>query len=265
MIEIELATILKGAQGFKENNVNDTFRGQVLIGDGSIKQAVIKDLDLTQLCNELLAYSLAREVGLPVPDCYIGLARSDVLVATKAPLLKDGSRLVFVSIDVKVPNVTYRWTGSDLAGRKALFDEITQWGDLGHLYAYDAWIANIDRHPGNLLFGGKSEVWLIDHGHSFTGPDWLPPELDPEGEYDNRLSEWLTGHLTFAQKRKRAIEVRKFCTTIGSVDVGKTSKASRIASLLSETHVDALNGFLEKRVARVPEHASKALGVPVMI
>ena len=94
MSDIELATVLLGASGFKEGNVNDTFRGQVMLADQSVRQSVIKDLDLIQLCNELLACALARHVGLPIPDCYIGLVRPGVLNVSKGPVLPDGSRSV---------------------------------------------------------------------------------------------------------------------------------------------------------------------------
>lgn len=265
MPTVELATVLLGAKGFKENNVNDTFRGQVLTSNNETRQAIIKDLNLIQLCNELVAHSLAREVGLPIPDCYLGLARPDVLTVTEAPVVTDGSRLVFVSVDVKVPNVTYRLKGSDAGGRKALFDQITKWGDLGHLYAFDAWIANVDRHMGNLLFGGENEFWLIDHGHCFTGPNWQVDQLDPDAEYCNRLSEWLTMHLSFEQKKQCASKARKFGSNIDGFDATETSNSSRMINLLPLNNVTALKVFLEKRTASVPAHASKALGVPVII
>ncbi|MEP4195949.1 MAG: HipA family kinase [Aliishimia sp.] len=229
MSEIQLATVLAGATAFSENNVNDTFRGQVLAVGGEVKQAIVKDLNLIQLCNELVAHCLAREVGLPIPDCYLGLVRQGILDVSKAPSTTDGSRLVFVSVDVKVPNVTFRWRGSDAAGRQALLSEISKWGDLGHLYAYDAWIANVVRHAGNLLFGGDSEFWLIDHGHCFTGPTWEAANLSPDREYRNRLAEWLTEHLTHDQKKKHAAEARKFGATIASFDATQTSEYSRIS------------------------------------
>ncbi len=265
MTEVQLATVLLGATGFRENNINDTFRGQVLTADGQTRPAIIKDLNLVQLCNELVAHCLAREVGLPIPDCYLGLVRPGILDVTKAPTTTDASRLVFVSVDVKVPNVTFRWQGLGAAGRPALLAEITKWGDLGHLYAYDSWIANVDRHTGNLLFGGNSEFWLIDHGHCFTGPDWQADQLDPDIEYPNRLSEWLTGCLTLDQKKQCATEVRRFGAKIADFDATATSENSRISSLLPLQNVDALKAFLEKRTARVPMDASKALGVPTMV
>lgn len=265
MTMIKLATVLKGAIGFNEGNINETYRGQVLLEDGSVRQAIIKDLNLVQLCNELFAHALARRVGLPIPDCFLGLVRSGVLAPNAAPSLEDGARIVFVSVDVKVPNMTYRWTGADDVGRKALFEQVINWGDLGHLYAYDAWIANIDRHPGNLLLGGKNEVWLIDHGHSFTGPNWEPLQLDPDQEYTSRLSDWLTNNLSLAQKTNRAREAKNLAAAMEAVDIAEVTKDSFVGNLLPDTHISALETFLEKRIPQVSNHACKALGVPELL
>ncbi len=265
MPEIQLATVLLGATEFSENNVNDTFRGQILDSEGRTRPAIIKDLDAIQLCNELLAHCIAREVGLPIPDCYLGLARHGVMRLTKAPPVSGNSRLVFASVDVKVPNVVYRWRGSNLEARKALLGEISKWGNLGHLYAYDTWIANIDRHAGNLLFGGNGEFWLIDHGHCFTGPTWSPDDLDPESEYRNRLSEWLTGELKVEQKKRHAESMRNFGAGIENFEFSDVAKNSRISNLISIQRSTALKDFLENRVPMVPLLASRALGMPTMI
>jgi hypothetical protein len=155
MAEIQLATILPGAIAFKEGNVNETFRGQVLLADGSVKHAIIKDLDETQLCNELLTAVLANAAGLPTPDVYLAVVRNDDLSVSKGPRLQDGDPLVFASVDVKAPNVTFRAQGASMDDQRQLLQDIIEWSELGHLFAFDSWVANIDRHPGNLLFGGK--------------------------------------------------------------------------------------------------------------
>lgn len=265
MKTIELATVLRGASEFKQNNVNVTFRGQVLTSSDQTRQAIIKDLDLIQLCNELFAHSLAREFGLPIPDSYLGLVRPGVLSVSKAPKTKDGSHLVFVSVDMKVPNVTYRLAGIDTKGRKILLDHISNWIDLGKLYAFDAWIANVDRHHGNLLFGGNNEFWLIDHGHCFTGPNWQANQLIPDVYYSNLLSQWVTKHLTLEQKKRHVSKVNKFGSDIESFDASKSLKNSRINELLPVQCVSALKVFLNERIAKVPDHAMKALGLPRLI
>lgn len=263
---VELAKVLLGATGFKDNNnVNDTFHGQVLTSTGETRQAIIKDLDVVQLCNELVVHSLAREVGLPIPDCYLGQALPEILPLTKAPKASDGSRIAFVSVDVKAPNISFRWTGSDAAGQKALLDRLVGWDNLGDLYAFDAWIANIDRHGGNLLFGGKDEFWLIDHGHCFTGPNWQISDLVPDAECRSKLSEWLTQFLSSDQKRHHASAARRFSADIQGFDATEVSDNSRVSELLPLQNVNALKQFLEKRTDSVPVHASKALGVPTMV
>ena len=265
MSEIQFATVLPGAKGFKEGNVNETFRGQILLADGTVKSAVIKDLDHKQLANELLASVLAHAADLPAPDAYLALVRGADLVVSKAPRLADGNRLVFASVDVKVPNITFRATGASADEQRQLLQDILEWADLGHLYAFDSWIANIDRHPGNLLFGGKNEIWLIDHGHCFSGPAWQPNDLNANGEYRNKLSEWLTGSLNLEQKRKRSSEVIKFTNVISTIDVSGSSKNSRISALLPANDVLAVEGFLKDRVNNVIVQSNKALGVPVLV
>ncbi|RUW84122.1 HipA family kinase [Mesorhizobium sp. M1E.F.Ca.ET.063.01.1.1] len=265
MAEIKFATVLLGALGFKEGNVNETFRGQVLLEGDVIKQAIIKDLDLIQLCNELLAFCLARHVGLPIPDSFLGLVRPGVLSVAKAPRLPDDSRLVFVSTDVKVPNVTFRLRTSTPQGQQAIIDQISKWADLGKLYAFDAWIANIDRHHGNLLFGNPGDAWLIDHGHCFTGPAWGPGDLDPAKEFASRLSEWMTPFLTLEQKHDRRAEAQAVEAALSGFDAAESAKSSRVADLMPMDYVEALKQFLAQRSAKITFHASKALNVPVML
>lgn len=264
-MKIQLATVLPGAKGFREGNVNETFRGQILLADGSVKSAIIKDLDPKQLSNELLGSALARTAGLPTPDAFLALVRGTDMPATKGPLLADGNRLVFASADVKVPNITFRVQSANPDEQRQLLHDIIEWADLGHLYAFDSWIANIDRHTGNLLFGGKNEVWLIDHGHCFSGPAWQPEDLDPNGYYRNRLSEWLTNHLNSNQKIKRSSEVAEFAKRIASIDVANSSEQSHISVIVPKNHVRAVEEFLRLRSRYIPVHANRALGVPTLL
>ena len=261
MSEIQFATVLPGAKPFKEGNVNETFRGQILLADGTVKSAIIKDLDQKQLANELFASVLAHAITLPAPIAYLALVRGSDLVVNKAPHLSDGNRLVFASVDVKVPNLTFRINAVSASERQHLFQEIVEWTGLGQLFAFDSWIANIDRHPGNLLFGGKNEIWLIDHGHAFTGPTWQPSDLNSNGEYRNRLSEWITTYLNDSQKNTKSSEVTLCANTISSVDVSTSSRNSRLNDVLDSSEIAAVETFLNNRVNNVTYFANKALGV----
>jgi hypothetical protein len=265
MPQIQLATVLPGAEPFKESNINETFRGQVLLGDGSVRGAILKDLDPQQLANELLVSVLARSAGLPTPDAYLALVRGGDLPVVLGPALPDGNRLVFASVDVKVPNITFRARGGTADEQRRLIDEILEWAGVGSLYGFDAWVANVDRHPGNLLFGGKEQVWLIDHGHCLSGPTWTPEDLKEDGDYNNRLTEWLTARMNLAQKKKRSSEANKLAIDLRSIDVNDATLASHVRALLPPAHVAAATSFLKGRVDKVPRHASRALGVPLML
>lgn len=263
-VPVNLATILPGAEPFREGNVNDTYRGQILLPDGSTRDAVLKDLDNRQLVNELLASALAKATGLPTPDAYLGLVRAGDLPVAKGPALADGNRLVFASADVKVPNVTFQIRNeADATAKQAIVARVVNWSKLGDLYAFDAWIANTDRHPGNLLLSANDEVWLIDHGHSFTGPVWEPSDLLADGSYPNRLTEWVTPRLNADQRAKRASEVSEIVKCFVTTDVAFARTWSKIDVLRSGEHGDAIETYLKERAARVRNHATRALGMLV--
>lgn len=267
MTPINLVTILPGAVAFKEGNVNETYRGQVLLADGSVQMAIIKDLDARQLANELLVAVLGRRLGLPVPDVHLGLVRAGDLNVTKGPTFPDGGRLVFVSRDAGANNIAFFLQSATIteALRQKVQADMRAWADLGRLYAFDAWVANIDRHPGNLLFAGQDQIWLIDHGHCFSGPAWTPAHLDPNASFPHRLSEWISRWLTIEEKRARSSEAAGFVRTMAAMDVSGATRDSWIASLLPDPEVSAVEAFLAARLASVARHANTALGMPSLI
>lgn len=265
MPQVGLARVLPGAKPFNVGNVNLTFRGQVLLENGSVVNAIIKDLDRQELANELLVGLLAQAVGLPTPASYLALAPSAVFPVLKGPTLPDGNRLVFASSDVMVPNITFQANGMSHLAQQRLLRDILAWVQLGDLYAFDTWVANIDRHPGNLLFGGNGQFWLIDHGQCLTGPAWKVADLDAEVQYRNRLFEWLTTHLSIDQKRKRSTEAQRFANQLALINIVDFSKNSRIDILIPEDKITAIGKFLSERMKNIPKHTNMALGVPSLI
>lgn len=266
MTPIPLVTVLPGANPFKEGNVNETFRGQVLLADQSVRAAILKDLDPRQLANELLVAMLGRAVGLPVPEVALGRAAPADLPAKHGPTLDDGSRLIFVSCDVRHPNLMRVLnSATSPAALTAIMADVLTWPMLGRLYGFDAWVANIDRHPGNLLFGGKHDIWLIDHGHCFSGPTWTGADLDAERPYTHRLSEWVTAHLQPEERKRRSSEVDSCANEMAKLDVSAAAAGSHIADLLPAGDVVAVVSFLQGRVAHVPRHANTALGLPSLL
>lgn len=261
---VEFATVLPGAVSFKEGNFSDTYRGQVLRTNNTTANVILKDVTPKEMANELISFVLARLLSLPTPDLL--LAQSDVgnLPATKGPTTKDGRRLVLASVDVSVPNIYFRYT-NDVPGQARLLGAITVWPPLGRLYGFDAWIANVDRHAGNILFGSGADAWLIDHGHAFTGPAWTSQELDPKASYRHRLKDWLTEHLTQAGRETRAMQAGALEAELKLIDVDGVIVSSRADSLLSNEDQNSVRSFLIMRISEVARLASAALDVPVLL
>lgn len=261
MTHVELARVLPGAKPLAEQHFNDSYTGLVLLADGiTTRGAYVKDLDSTQLVNELLALVLARLSGLPVPDGYLAIADPKDIALKKAPTLADGRRLVFASVDVKAPNVLFRIRQHGAEEDKLMAD-LVAWANLGELYAFDAWVANVDRNRKNLLFGGQKEVWLIDHGHCFTGEKWKPSDLEPNKSYIHKLGMWLTKFMSDEQRTDRLKDAEAYRALIATLDVVQASKDAHIQRLLPATHLAALLDFLTQRKSHVVTETGKALGM----
>ncbi len=257
-----LGTVLHGANPFNIGNVNDTFRGQVLCADGRTRQAIIKDLEPRQLANEIMAAAIGLASNLPIPQPIIAKVEPGVLAVSHCELADGSGHLVFASADMNAPNVQQIYFGDP--GKVPLIREkLAGWSDVGGMYGFDTWIANTDRHEGNLLFSGRSDVWLIDHGHSFTGPAWEPTHFKPDAQYDNRLSHWLTPTMTDNRRREVAGPAGDMPARLNGVKLARLGELNYVAHVLAQGDFEALVAFLDARVQHVPRLSSEALGLLV--
>ena len=264
-MQLAFASVLKGAVSFSEGNINDTFRGEILKADQSIVHAVLKDLPLKQLVNELAASFLAHNQGLPTPKVYLARVEPGIISVSKGPTLSDGSGIVFASEDVKVPNVAFSFRNSTASQSDLLIATLIKWRLLGGLYAFDTWIANIDRHPGNLLFGGGDDVWLIDHGHSFTGPKWISTDLKPDAPYSHRLNEWLTPNMTSDQRLQKSKDSAKFVGALNKTECLNVAQECGAGTYLTSPEDADLSKFISQRIDFTIKITNDALGVPTVV
>lgn len=253
---VGLAQVLGGAVPFKIGNISDTYRGVVRLPDGSDRTAILKDLPAKELANEVLAAAIGIYIGLPIPPPFIALATSDRLPAIKGPAIEDG-RLLFASVDVNQPQVAMLYSGP--LGPSVL-DRLSQWPNMGKLYGFDALVANIDRHAGNLLFSGDREVWLIDHGWCFTGPDWQQSDLaSPDAPVTNRLKEWLTPVLNSERRSNAAGGAALVTESLKTVDFNLLASANYVSELLDGGDYAAVIEYLSGRCVHTPRLAAEAL------
>lgn len=159
--------------------INKAVRGIVRTHLGEAEAYVKRLADAREILVEVVCALLAKRVGLPVPE--------PILVLVPEHL--GGPQLAFGSTAMGQPNVATFFAAGHQAAVEA---KLRAWKHLTSAACFDEWIANCDRHEGNLLFNGNGDFWLIDHGlsvHSAVLPvDVLAPI--------NRLFEVAVAGLT---------------------------------------------------------------------
>lgn len=144
-----LTSVLGGA----DEGIRDAVRGVVRLSGGSV-DAFVKVLDAREVLVECICALLARLRGLNVPE--------PLLVLVPGAFRSDGAdRIAFGSVGVAHGNLR-PWLAN--IGDAAVLRRLRAWVGLVPAACFDEWIANPDRHAGNILFDGKDEFWLIDHG-----------------------------------------------------------------------------------------------------
>ena len=156
--------------------VNQAVRSIVRTMDGEL-EAFVKKLEMREILVELVVAVAARRLNLPVPE--------PVLVFVPQEL--GGPALAFGSV-----SLAGRPTLSAMvkSGDTAVARQLRSWRHLVPAACFDEWIANCDRHQGNLLYGGEGEFWMIDHGLSIH--ESLP--VDAQSPL-NQLFDFVVGGL----------------------------------------------------------------------
>ncbi|MET3352651.1 UNVERIFIED_ORG: hypothetical protein ABID33_000534 [Xanthobacter viscosus] len=267
---VDFAQVMSGASSFKDAgiaNITDTYQGQILTRGKELKTAILKDLAPRELANEILAASLASALGLPVPPAFIGVTEPGNPCATRA-IMQDGRGLMFASVNVSSPSIAslvIRPTDEEiLVLLRPIVELLTKESWLGELYGFDAWVANVDRHIGNVLFATGTGIWIIDHGRCFTGPTWTQVDLVAAGMYRHRLREWVTDLLPPAERKRLADEAANMPIQLREVDVREAGEKNSVINLIGAPDFEALISFLTQRIPHVPRAAGDALNEPVM-
>lgn len=264
MTTIGFARVLAGARSFKDQgiaNLSDTYRGQILIGPSEVRAAIIKDVPIREVANEVLSAALALALSLPVPPAFLAIASPSDLPTKHASKL-GGSSLMFASADVTAPSVAQIMLMNGMPHPAAVdfvAKAMKQCGQLGEFYGFDGWAANTDRHIGNVLLGPNQQPWLIDHGRAFTGEAWKPADLDPSKLYRHRLKEWLTPLLDNTERSRLASLAAAMVPKLSALDARVLGEQNRLPALIGQDDFNRLVTFLKDRIAFVPRIAADAL------
>lgn len=260
--EIRLANVVPGvaAVDSSEKGVNETFVGLIQTSSAQLR-AYIKVLDARQLVNELICTTLGRSVGLPVPEGFLVRASATDLPESGILAKHGGEALIFASADVGRPSLKRRLTEGGAQFLDGLLATWKQWDDAS---IFDEWIANPDRHPGNLLIEGPDKVWLIDHSHALTGPGWTAADLVPERTVRNQVADNCFPRLTLPERMAVRAKAAQLSGVFGLVSPDSVLAACYATQLLGPSDLEAVRTFVGERVGKLFDLASARLGIPNM-
>lgn len=257
---IECANVVPGAKLLPpdERGVNETFVG-VVDGPSGRHRAYIKVLAGKQLLNELVATTIGRSLGLPIPKGYLLRVRPTDLPESQTLKTFGGEAIVFGSRDADHPSLLRRFTGDQMAARSWVAANFKAW-DVATLF--DEWVANQDRHVGNLLVAANDEIWLIDHSHCFTGPVWNPPDLVPSRTYANQLADIFVPTLSLPRRVEFKSKAGQEAMRYGGLNQVEIMSASLADKILPVAELDALKSFLANRIPELLNIVGARIGIP---
>ena len=260
--EIKLANVVPGvaAVDSSERGVNETFVGLIQTSSDQLR-AYIKVLDVRQLVNELICSTLGRLVCLPVPEGFLVRATAGDLPESGILAKHGGEALIFASADVGRPSLKRRLTED---GAQFLSSLLATWKQWDSASIFDEWIANPDRHPGNLLIEGPDKVWLIDHGHALTGPGWTAADLVPERSVRNQLADICFPRLTLPERMAVRAKAAELSSVFGLFPPEPALAACHADQLLSPSDLKTVRTFVGERVGKLFDLVSTRLGIPNM-
>jgi hypothetical protein len=259
---LSLARALPGAQRLQGNDsgVNPTYVGLVDTGIQNIR-AYIKVLTRRQLVNEIISAQLGHALKLPMPKAFLVIGNPADGYGDPAPQWLAGpDRLLFAS--EAAPSGVWR---PPSAMSPYPTKPIVHWQHLPVTVCFDDWIANVDRHHGNLLFDGKDNFLLIDHSHAFSGCDWNEESLVSAKVFRNKLIDCWPGKMLGTDARLRICEeVTRHAAAFAELDLGFLI-CEPLKALLSASEVTALEAFLKERPNHVAASLPGRLGIQRLV
>ncbi len=252
---ILFATLLPGATRVTEGAC-DSWKGTVRDSTGVDRVAFIKMLPEKQLWSEVAAALIATALALPAPRPMLVKVERTELPDSQSWQDKEMSRIAFASEDAMHPSFKHFLRLNDAAKLRLL-----SWKHFNQTGVFDEWIANRDRHNGNLLYDGHDNFLLIDHSHAFFGANWNPHDLDPNATTPNKLvalSQPKSDGDKAAWRSSAINEARRY----EKIDLNNLPTSGVTSNYASDQYVDALVVFLSDRIKNVVKLICTRVGIP---
>jgi len=170
---MKLATLMPGSNQIELGH-SQIWKGHVYTSDGNTCPAYTKLIDERTLSIELVCAIIGRKLSLPIPQPFL------VRVPTQTIATVTSEEIAFGLEAVNYPSIS-----STIREDRFIREAVLKWDHITRCAAFDTWIGNSDRIPHNLLFDGKNNFQMIDHG------DALPSYMSVETPTHNKLLQYL--------------------------------------------------------------------------
>lgn len=152
--EIGIGTLLSYSGGNPAGkSFNDVKRGIIVTNKGKREAVILKaSINTSELSRELFCACIAYLLDLPVPSQFLVLDPSSFT-------------LMYACGFLDYPNLYQAFEQKNKS--KEILMLLYRWQKFNEVVTFDELIQNVDRHVGNILWGGRKEFVLIDHGLTF--------------------------------------------------------------------------------------------------
>ncbi|MDR3572340.1 MAG: hypothetical protein P4L50_00625 [Anaerolineaceae bacterium] len=242
---VRYGTLLLGASPVGAG-LNGAVRGFADL-DGTEEPVIAKQIPIPEILGEIFCALLCRSLDLPAPE----------------PLLlknQETGLWMFGSIDLAYPNCS-QFLMLDASNQRAYEKScfiwsqfLSKWPSLPKTIAFDEWVNNKDRNPGNLLWQDENEFALIDHGRALN--------LDPSSPDENKLvSFWLLSAQGDELAHRRIMTSAKTFAQRFDTFLPRGA-ASEMENLGQAALTEAFINFLDGRLHSILCHITSRFPVP---
>ncbi len=134
---------------------------------------------------------------------------------------------------------------------------IDRWAGLPAAAVFDQLIANDDRTEGNILFGPRSDIWLIDHGRSLGGGGQPLFSTDVMSSTPNFFLTHIASY-TAQERVKLRPALIAVCTRLASA----VRRIPYADILVPEDIAMQIDDFLARRVGVLQAMVLQSIGLP---
>lgn len=242
-----------------ESGFFETYKGIVETQTGKIK-AYVKFLHPKAVANEIICTAVGQAAGLPIPNGFIVKAsRSDYPESEYLRNLGQPEAIVYASEDVRGASLARQCGPDDEVAYDVLLANWKRWEEA---MLFDEWVANTDRHPGNLIIKSANDVWLIDHSHAFIGANWHRNDLKSASRTKNLIAKHANRTLSSEKRQRLLANIQAITGRYQGVNIPSLIEESRAYRFLDDADGCAVREFLVERVKSLAALIANHVGMP---